>query len=113
MRKLVFVLLVSMSVGLYAQTKTGGTSGIRIGGGNPYKMIEVDYFTSTSTLKIDAGDAIMTEVEIYDENDNLVGTASIADTNFSANIGGLAEGAYTIYALTEDNEVQVGTIYKP
>ena len=55
----------------------------------------------------------MTEVEIYDENDNRVGTASIADTNFSANIGGLAEGAYTIYALTEDNEVQVGTIYKP
>jgi len=101
-----------MSAGLYGQTKTGGTSGIRIGGSNPYKMMEVNFNTSTGILEINTGDAVMTEVEIYDENDNLVGTASVSDSNFTANMSGLTEGAYTVYAVTEDNDVQVGTVYK-
>lgn len=113
MRKLVFILIVAMSAGLYGQTKTGGTSGIRIGGGNPYKTMEVNFSTITGTLEINTGDVAMTEVEIYDENDNLVGTASVSDSNFKANINGLTEGAYTVYAVTEDNDVQVGMIYKP
>lgn len=113
MRKLVFILMVSLSAGLFAQTKSGGTSGILIGAGNPYKMMDLNYNSSTGVMEINTGDERMTEVEIYDENNNLVGTANVSSSNFNANISGLSQGAYTVYALTEDDQVQMGVVYKP
>lgn len=115
MKKLMFIVVVLISAAMFAQTSSGGTSGVRIGSGNPSKEFnpEMHFQTSTSTIEISSDEVALTEVEIYDENYNLVGTSSVSTNNFSAHLGNLPSGTYFIYLESEDSEVRVETIFKP
>lgn len=116
MKQYSLILLLFASVGLFAQTSSGGTSGVRIGntGGPRVFVPTITFSTTQNNVSISSAEDKIKSFEIYDENYSLVGSTTFSPTSdFNASLNGLPAGMYTIYVVSEGNEERVHTIFKP
>ena len=115
MKQFSILLLLLGSVGVFVQSSSGGTSGVRVGSGIPGEFIPTIVFNAMEeNLEVTTLGDKLESVELYDESDNLVGSATFSPTsNFSATLNGLSTGIYTVVLTSEEGETKMNAVYKP